>query len=184
MLSGRLQYPCSFVASSSAEKISGEQLFLVEQERRTDVNTLGLLYAAFPLGYAVASVWLGRMTHIPRRGLTAYVGSILAGVGLLVVGLPVPLPLILIMASLNGAGLETFSLIWTNTLQELVPLEKLGRVSSLDWLGSFALLPIGFGLTGWAVEQWGAATVCVIGGAVTMGLSALALLHPKVRGLE
>jgi MFS family permease len=158
--------------------------FLVEHEWQADVNTLGLLYIAFPLGYAVASVWLGRMTRIPRRGLTAYVGTILAGLGMFVIGLPVPLPLILIMAFINGAGLETFSLIWVNTLQEMVPPEKLGRVSSIDWLGSFALLPIGYGLTGWAVEQWGAATTCVIGGGMTVALSALALLHPKVRGLE
>jgi hypothetical protein len=73
------------------------------------------------------------------------------------------------MAFVNGAGLETFGLIWVN-LQEMVPSDKLGRVSSIDWLGSFALQPIGFGLTGWAVEQWGAATVCVIGGGVTMSI--------------
>ncbi len=66
----------------------------------------------------------------------------------------------------------------------MVPPEQLGRVSSIDWLGSFALLPIGYGLTGWAVEQWGAAAVCVVGGGVTIALSLLALWHPKVRGLE
>jgi MFS family permease len=158
--------------------------FLVESEWKADVNTLGLLYIAFPLGYVAASVGLGRLSRIPHRGLTAYIGTILAGLGMLVIGLPVPLPLILLMAFVNGAGLETFSLIWVNTLQEMVPPEKLGRVSSIDWLGSFALLPIGFGLTGWAVEQWGAATVCVIGGGMTMALAALALLHPQVRGLE
>jgi DHA3 family tetracycline resistance protein-like MFS transporter len=158
--------------------------FLVESEWKADVNTLALLYIAFPLGYVVASVGLGRLKHIPHRGLTAYGGSILAGLGMLVIGLPVPLILILAMAFVNGAGLEAFSLIWVNTLQEMVPPQKLGRVSSLDWLGNYALLPIGFGLTGWAVEQWGAAMVCVIGGGMTMALSALALLHPAVRGLE
>ncbi len=158
--------------------------FLVESNWKADVNTLGLLYIAFPLGYAVASIVLGRLQRIPRRGLTAYIGSILAGLGMLVIGLPVPLVLILLMAFVNGAGLETFSLIWVNTLQEMVPPEKLGRVSSIDWLGSFALLPIGLGLTGWAVEQWGAAAVCGIGGGMTMALSALALLHPQIRRLE
>ncbi len=158
--------------------------FLVKSEWKAKVNTLGLLYISFPLGYVMASVVLGRLKRIPHRGLTAYVGSILAGLGLFVIGLPVPLPLILFMAFVNGAGLEAFSLIWVNTLQEIVPVEKLGRVSSIDWLGSFALLPIGFGLTGWAVAQWGAATVCVMGGGATVVLSALALLHPKVRGME
>jgi hypothetical protein len=74
-----------------------------------------------------------------HKGLTATGGSILAGLGMLVVGLPVLLPLILFIAFVNGAGLEAFSLIWVNTLQEMVPPEKLGRVSSIDWLGCGAV---------------------------------------------
>jgi hypothetical protein len=174
----------SFMNVTLVEPHSIALPFLVGSEWKADVNTLGLLYIAFPLGYAVASVGLGCLTRIPRRGLTAYVGTILAGLGMFVLGLPAPLPLILLMAFVNGAGLETFSMIWVNTLQEMVPSDKLGRVSGIDWLGSFALQPIGFGLTGWAVEQWGAARVCVMGGGVTVLLSALALLHPKVRRLE
>jgi MFS family permease len=158
--------------------------FLVDQQWQADVNILGLLYAVFPIGYVAASVWLGRLARIRRRGLTAYVGAMAAGLGMLVIGLPLPLPVILLAAAINGAGLEAFSLIWTNTLQELVPPDQLGRVSSIDSLGSFALLPIGYGLTGWAVGQFGAAAICVTGGAITMGVSLVSLLHPKVRGLD
>ena len=38
--------------------------------------------------------------------------------------------------------------IWTTMLQQLVPRELLGRVSSLDWLMSIGLVPVSYALTG------------------------------------
>jgi len=77
-----------------------------------------------------------------------------------------------------------FGLIWTNTLQELVPREVLGRVSSIDYLGSFVLLPVGYGVAGWATEQFGAPAMFVGGGALTAALAALGLAHPAIRHLD
>ena len=58
-----------------------------------------------------------------------------------VFGFSFPLWALIIAALINGAALEVGGLTWTNILQELVPEEKLGRVSSIDTLGSFVLLP-------------------------------------------
>jgi len=69
-------------------------------------------------------------------------------------------------------------------LQELVPGELLGRVSSIDYLGSFALLPVGFALAGWATDRIGPAAVFVIGGALTTALALSALLHPAIRWMD
>jgi hypothetical protein len=114
----------------------------------------------------------------------AYVGLILAGLGLLVLRLPVPLVTIGLAALINGAALEVVGLIWMNILQEQVPGEKLGRVSSIDMLGSYILLPVGFGLTGWATDLLGPALVFVIGGALTTLFAILALAHPAIRQLD
>lgn len=48
-----------------------------------------------------------------------------------------------------------FALIWETSLQELVPIESFGRVSSLDLLGSYALLPLGYLLVGWLADYRG-----------------------------
>lgn len=56
-------------------------------------------------------------------------------------------------------------------------------MSSIDSLGSFALLPVGYGIAGWATDQIGAAMVCVIGGALTVVLTALGLTHHTIRDL-
>jgi MFS family permease len=85
---------------------------------------------------------------------------------------------------LVGVLISVFSMIWTNTLQELVPPEKLGRVSSVDQLGSFVLLPIGFGLAGWLTQRIGAPPVFVIGGLATTLMVLAGLTIPAVRELD
>ena len=158
--------------------------FLVKDHLRADVGTLGLLYTAFPVGYVLGGLWLGRQTRIRRRGWLANGTTIVAGLGMLALGLPIGIAGMLLAAVINGAALEMFSLVWTNTMQELVPNDKLGRVSSIDMLGSFALLPVGYGLTGWATNLIGPAAVCILGGAITVAVAALGLLHPAIRRLD
>jgi hypothetical protein len=70
-------------------------------------------------------------------------------------------------------------------LQQRIPPDKLGRVVSVDALGSFGLIPIGYAITGWATELLGAALVFVIGGGLTVVVAALVLIgHPAIRGLD
>jgi DHA3 family tetracycline resistance protein-like MFS transporter len=71
----------------------------------------------------------------------------------------------------------------THTLLEMVPGEMLGRVYSIDALGSFVLLPIGFSLSGWATDLFGAPTVFLVGGFGTMAMALLSLFHPAIRNL-
>jgi hypothetical protein len=110
--------------------------------------------------------------------------SIIGGVAVMVIGLTTSLPIGWSAAFVNGAALAVFGLIWTNTLQEMVPRDMLGRVVSVDMLGSFVLLPIGYALTGWLADQIGPAPVFVIGGALTVALMALGLAHPAIRHLD
>ena len=87
-------------------------------------------------------------------------------------------------ALVNGAMLEMGSLAWISALQEYVPHERLGRVANIDSLGSFALIPIGYGLTGWATELLGAPMVFLLGGSITAIIAAIGLCHPAVRQLD
>jgi DHA3 family tetracycline resistance protein-like MFS transporter len=89
--------------------------FLVKDDRHAAVGLLGLLYATFAAGYVVGAAWLGRFTHLRRRGLLIYGGLLGAGLGMLVVGLPVPPPLVLLAALVNGAALQVASLAWIST---------------------------------------------------------------------
>lgn len=157
---------------------------LIKETLRADVDALGLFASMSALGSVLTALWLGRATKLRHRGLLAYGATLVGGLMTIVIGLPVGLPGIVMAAFVIGATITTFGLIWVNTLQELVPRDLLGRVSSVDQLGSFALLPVGYALTGWAVDLLGPATVFIVGGILTTFIIGLGLLHPAIRQLD
>ncbi len=157
---------------------------LVQDHYGADVGALGIFFSVMSLGSVLTAVWLGRAHAWRQRGVRAYGGALIGGVAVMVIGLTTSLPIGWSAAFVNGAALAVFGLIWTNTLQEMVPRDMLGRVVSVDMLGSFVLLPIGYALTGWLADQIGPAPVFVIGGALTVALMALGLAHPAIRHLD
>jgi DHA3 family tetracycline resistance protein-like MFS transporter len=158
--------------------------FLIKDSFHADVSTLGLLSTMLSLGAVIGGVWMGRLETIRRRGLVVCGTFMAAGVMLLTLGylssaIVAALPVLILGVSLTMNGLA-----WTNLLQERIPQELLGRVASIDYIGSAALLPAGLGLAGWATEYAGASTVFALGGAVTVGLVILGLSHPAVQRLD
>ena len=148
------------------------------------VGVYALLNALLAVGSVVAAVALGRMVKIRRRGVLMYGAWMLAGVALLCMGLPITVAGVGTAIFICGASLAVLNLVWANTLQEMVPADLLGRVSSVDGLGSYALLPVGYGLSGFAADHIGAPTVFVLGGAASVVLIGLGLLHPAVRAFD
>jgi DHA3 family tetracycline resistance protein-like MFS transporter len=155
--------------------------FLVKDVLGGDERMLGLLLASFPLGYALSSAYLGNVSHFRWRGLMIYLALTGAGFGLGVFSLPLPVWVLFAAGMVNGAALEIGNMAWINTLQTLVPIDKLGRVSSLDNLGSFVLLPAGYALTGFAVEGWGAAPTFLVFCGTCVVLSLIPLCWTPIR---
>jgi DHA3 family tetracycline resistance protein-like MFS transporter len=158
--------------------------FLVKDHLKADVSVLGWFYSLSSLGAVLAAIWLGRYPHIRRRGLKLYGAWMLVGVLVCAIGLPIKIPGVLVAAFGIGVFNTILGLIWTNSLQETVPRNLLGRVSSVDYLGSYLLLPVGYAVGGWATQQLGPAPVFVIGGALQTALIALGLSHPQVRNFD
>ena len=158
--------------------------FLLKEHRQAGVGALGLFYTLSSVGSVLAAIWWGQKAKLRRRGLTLYGAWMLIGIMVMVIGLPVPIFVILLVAIVIGACNTTLSLMWVNTLQEYVPSEFMGRVTSVDYLGSYLLLPVGYVLGGWAAEQFGAPVVFIVGGALQTLLVASGLLHPRIRALD
>ncbi|HEY3228279.1 MAG TPA: MFS transporter, partial [Roseiflexaceae bacterium] len=147
--------------------------FLVKNTLGADVAAFGLISSMNSLGAVLGSIWLGRHSRLRHRGLIAYGGLVAGGLAVLAFALPIGLIGAAGAALIYGVSFASFGLVWTNTLQEMVPRDLMGRVSSIDFLGSFVLLPVGLGVAGWATDLLGAPMVFLIGGAASVALALL-----------
>ncbi|GCE22633.1 MFS transporter [Dictyobacter kobayashii] len=157
---------------------------LVKQRFGAQVGYYALLTTLSALGSLLAAFWLGHVKRLRRRGPLTYGAWLLASLMLLVMGLQIPIALIALAFFVQGMSFTTLGLAWTNSLQEFVPSDLLGRVSSIDMLVSSGLLPIGYGLAGIAADRFGAAPIFILGGVIAASIIALGLLHPAIRKVD
>lgn len=98
--------------------------------------------------------------------------------------MPIPLALITVVPLAAGLASGFAGAVWETTLQGAVPAEVLSRVSSYDWLGSMAFLPIGYALTGPAASAFGVRAVLVAGAAAFVGVTVTVAALPAVRTMR
>jgi len=95
-----------------------------------------------------------------------------------------PLPVLYAVIAAGGLGLGLFIVWWETALAERIPPHLLSRVSAWDWMGSMALLPLGYVLAGPLGQVVGDRTVLVAGGIIGVTAVALALLPRETRQLR
>ena len=164
--------------------ISTSLPFLVKDTWKLDVKSLGFIYSAISAGAVITAIIMGNWKKLRKRGPVAYISWFVIGIMIVALGSQHNFGVSLAIAAVIGAAATSFGLIWTNSLQELVPRNLLGRVSSIDYLGSFVLMPIGYAAAGWATDRFGPAVVFIAGGSAVAILSLLALLHPAIRKMD
>jgi len=158
--------------------------FLIKDNLHGTVGLLAEFTTAQALGNILGAALIGRLRRFGHRGLIGYGSQAVCGLLLALMGLGIPALAVIADSFVLGIFFAFFDLIWTATLQELVPPEKLGRVSSVDALGSFVLLPVGYGLTGILTDRLGAPAVLAGGGLLSVLCIGVALLHPAVRRVD
>ncbi|MCP9279493.1 MFS transporter [Bacillus wiedmannii] len=141
-------------------------LFNVHHHFEAYVYGLGM--ASSGVGAVIAALIFGGRERWHKRGLLAYGGVLISGCALLIMPFITWAPALIGLMAIEGFGMVIFGLIWETSLQELVPEEAFGRVASLDMLGSFALLPLGYVVVGWLAT--------VIGGEITIITLAILVL--------
>ena len=95
-----------------------------------------------------------------------------------------PLPVLYAAMTAAGCGLGMFVVWWETALAQRIPPHLLSRVSAWDWMGSLALLPVGYLLAGPVGAAYGEARVLAVGGVLGVLVMALALLPRSTRDLE
>ena len=99
-------------------------------------------------------------------------------------GLGLPVAVLLPFFVVTGTGIALFDIWWQTALAERVPPHMLSRVTAYDWMGSLALLPIGYVLAGPLGEALGAVEVLSVGAAIAFVALALALTSRDLRTLR
>ncbi len=82
---------------------------------------------------------------------------------------------------LAGVGIGLLGVWWETALAQRIPPQLLSRVSAWDWMGSLALLPLGYLLAGPAANAFGAVRVLEVGGLVGTAIMALAFIPRSTR---
>jgi len=103
---------------------------------------------------------------------------------MVIFGLGAPRPLAILGAVAGGFGIAIFAVIWETSLAQRIPPEALSRVSSCDWMGSLALVPVGYLLAGLVASSIEPSTVVVAGGVGLLALLAVGLLPRETRDLR
>jgi len=101
-----------------------------------------------------------------------------------VFALGAPLALVIAMSLTTGFGFSLFIIWWETALAQNIPAHALSRVSAYDWMGSLALLPLGYFVAGPLAGALGARTVLGVGGALGAVMLALALTPRSTRELR
>lgn len=154
--------------------------FVVRDQLGGDSSMFGFLLAVMGVGAALGSLLMASF-RLPRRYLTVMMVSWGAG--------SLPLAAIGVMDSFwaIGAALFVFGatgsvgmVIWGTLLQRRVPPHLLGRISSLDFFVSLALMPVSMALAGPAAEVLPIWLIFLVAGGVCPVMAVVALAAARM----
>ena len=156
---------------------------LVVREHLGGPKDWGLMMAAGAAGGIVGGMLVLRWK--PARLLVAAY-CVLTAIPLALLTLVPPLPLPALML---GAAFFTFSIVVGNTFwgtaeQQHIPNEVLGRVDSVSWMVSIAIMPVAYVVAGPVAEWVGVRNALLCAAAVGVASTTGALLSRSVRDLR
>jgi MFS family permease len=146
----------------------------IAEDEYGSTGVFGLLAAAMGAGTVLGAVigFRWRPLHPMRAGFLCCLPWPAVTVAF---ALGAALPLLVPLFVAAGVGLSLFGIWWETALAERVPPHTLSRVSAYDWMGSLALLPLGYVLAGPLGETLGPALVLGVGSALATVVLAAGL---------
>ena len=94
-----------------------------------------------------------------------------------------PIALVAVLAFATGFGFSLMVIWWETALVRHIPANLLSRVSSYDWMGSLALLPLGYAIAGPLANALGAEHVLLVGSGIGLLMLGATLVPRSTREL-
>jgi MFS family permease len=156
---------------------------MIVLQQTGDATAWGMITASAAVGALAAGAVSLRWR--PRRPLVvAHLGLALTALQLAALIEPSPVPISMAAAALGVGGVAFANTVWTTAIQRLVPEKVLSRVSSYDWLVSYAVAPVGLAAVGPLADRTSNAAVLVLAiGCICVAVLAV-LAIPRIRALR
>jgi MFS family permease len=148
------------------------------------VGAYGLLTTLLGIGTVTGTLLYGHFQPRRRRGVLTYAVFVVNSLAIAGMALSPWYGLAGGFAVIRGLCIGFGVAVWETMLQELVPEHLLARVVSLDFFGSFGLMPIGLAIWG-AIANVAPPGPLIAGGAlVSAGMIAVVLTRPWLREVD
>jgi hypothetical protein len=173
-LAGLTALVCWLALGEAAKYV---MLPVVSRQRFDSTTLIGLALGAYSAGAIAGAVLMSRCR--PRRvGIPAMI--MLGGYGLVPISLAYASQswMIIVACAIGGMGIEVFNIPWFTAIQREVPTRLQARISSLDFLASYGMSPLGFAFIPIMVNVAGAQTVLTVAGLLVIGSALATLLVP------
>jgi len=154
--------------------------FLIRERIGDDPRLFGFLLAVYGLGGVLGSIFVSSR-KLPRRYLTTM--NLVWGFSTLpfiIVGFTDQYWLLLASMFTIGFGFSYGNVIWGTLLQRRVPRHMLGRISSLDFFVSLALMPLSMALAGPLSEVLSLQVIFTAAGVLTLAFGIIAIFAARM----
>lgn len=154
--------------------------FLIRERIGEDPRLFGFLLAVYGAGGVLGSIFVSSR-KLPRRYLTTM--NLVWGLSTLpfiIVGFTDQYWLLMASLFVVGFGFSYGNVIWGTLLQRRVPRHMLGRISSLDFFVSLALMPLSMALAGPLAEVLSLQVIFTAAGILTLAFAIIAIFAARM----
>jgi MFS family permease len=157
---------------------------LVAEHFHRGVGAYGLLTSLIGLGTVAGTLLYGHLQPRRRRGVLSY--AIWLVNSLCIAGLVLSpwYEVAGVLAVVRGTCIGFGVAVWETMLMELVPENMLSRVVSLDFFGSFGLMPLGLALSAGIAGVAAPQEIIAAGALVSAALIAGVMTRPWLRAVD
>jgi hypothetical protein len=129
-------------------------------------------------GFAMQRFWPRRPLVVATLATFAFAGPVAC------LAFGVPTAGVAGASALSGLGIAVFVTLWESTIQREIPAHLLSRVAAYDWLGSYALTPVGFILAALFSTKIGIRHTLLLAAIWSVLSTAVVLAIPSVQGMH
>jgi len=157
---------------------------LVHDHFGRGVGAYGVLTTMFGIGTVCGTLAFGQRQPRRRRGLVNYSFWLVNSLAIAALALSPWFELAAVFAVVRGFCVGFGVAMWETMLQQLVPEQLLSRVVSLDFFGSFGLMPVGLAFAAGIASLAAPGTIIATGALLSAGLIAVTMTRPWLRAVD